>query len=62
MTAGNAGGKNIYIQKIMLNGKPWKKNFIRHTDLVSGGLLEFTMGPVPNKKMAEYEKPGMVAK
>ena len=57
ITAANAGGKNIYIQKIMLNSKPWKKNFIRHSDIVAGGLLEFVMGPVPNKKMAEYEKP-----
>jgi len=56
----NAGGNNIYIQKIVLNGKPYQKNFITHQDIVSGGTLEFFMGPKPNKKMAGYEKPAMM--
>ena len=60
--ANKAGGENSYIQKIQLNGKPWKKNFITHTDIESGGILEFTMGPKPNKKMAEYEKPPVNSK
>jgi predicted alpha-1,2-mannosidase len=60
MIAAKAGGENIYIQKITLNGKPYKKNFILHSDIVSGGVLEFDMGPKPNKKMAEYEKPPMM--
>jgi len=55
----NAGGDNIYIQKIVLNGKPYQKNFIIHNDIVSGGTLEFFMGKTPNKKMAAYEKPPM---
>ncbi len=57
----NAGGKNVYIQKIMLNGKPYKKNYITHKDIVKGGVIEFTMGKSPNKKMADYEKPLMIA-
>ncbi len=55
----NVGGDNIYIQKIVLNGKPYQKNFIIHNDIVSGGTLEFFMGKTPNKKMAAYEKPPM---
>jgi len=57
--ANNAGGDNTYIQKIVLNGKPYQKNFITHNDIVSGGTLEFFMGKTPNKKMAAYEKPPM---
>ena len=53
----NAGSGNIYIQKIILNGKPYKKNYITHQDIVSGGEIEFFMGKNPNKKMAAYEKP-----
>jgi putative alpha-1,2-mannosidase len=53
--------ENIYIQKILLNGKPYKKNYITHNDIVSGGTIEFFMGKKPNKKMAAYEKPLMMA-
>lgn len=59
VVANNAGGDNIYIQKIVLNGKPYQKNFITHNDIVAGGILEFVMGKTPNKKMAAYEKPPM---
>ncbi|MCX6270015.1 MAG: GH92 family glycosyl hydrolase [Bacteroidetes bacterium] len=56
----NAGADNIYIQKIRLNGKPYKKNYITHNDIVNGGVIEFFMGKTPNKKMADYEKPLMM--
>lgn len=39
----NNSEKNIYIQKMLLNGKPHSKYFITHDDIVNGGLLEFTM-------------------
>ena len=61
MIGHHAAGNNIYIQKIILNGKPYKKNYITHNDIVSGGTIEFFMGDKPNKKMAEYEKPPMSA-
>jgi predicted alpha-1,2-mannosidase len=53
----NAGGDNIYIQKILLNGRPYQKNFITHTDIISGGVIEYFMGKTPNKSMADYKKP-----
>ena len=53
----NTGDDNIYIQKIILNGKPYQKNYITHKDIEAGGVLEFFMGKTPNKKMATYEKP-----
>jgi predicted alpha-1,2-mannosidase len=57
----NAGTDNIYIQKIILNGKPYEKNFITYHDIITGGTLEFYMGKTPNMKMAEYAKPPLNA-
>lgn len=48
---------NIYIKKIVLNGKPYKKNYITHQDIMAGGTLEFFMDSKPNLKMSSYEKP-----
>ncbi len=43
---------NIYIQSASLNGKPYDKNYILHTDIMNGGKLSFVMGNTPNKKWA----------
>lgn len=53
----NSSDENIYIQKIYLNGKPYNKLYIRHSDIMNGGTMEFVMGNKPNKKLAMYEKP-----
>ena len=42
--------ENIYIQSATLNGKPYEKSFITHSDLLKGGILEIILGPQPNKK------------
>jgi alpha-1,2-mannosidase, putative len=42
--------RNVYIQSAKLNGKPHSANFIRHSDIVAGGVLELEMGPEPNKQ------------
>ncbi len=57
----NGGNEKIYIQNITLNGKEYKKNFITHKDIVSGGKIEFLMGSKPNKEMSKYEKPPMIS-
>jgi len=49
ITATNYSDKNIYIQSVKLNDKPYSKTYIRHSDIVKGGTLEYTMGPSPNK-------------
>jgi len=46
----NNSVKNIYIQKITLNGKPYDKSYILHTDIQKGGELQIEMGPTPSKK------------
>ena len=57
----DASPENIYIQKILLNGETYKKNFITHQDITTGGTLEYFMGSKPNKKMANWEKPEKMA-
>ena len=42
--------KNRYVQKVLLNGKPFDKLYITHGDILAGGTLEFVMGPRPDKK------------
>ena len=50
MTAENLTDLNIYIQKVMLNGKAWNKPYFSYDELKNGGELIFIMGPKPNKK------------
>jgi putative alpha-1,2-mannosidase len=41
--------RNRYIQSATLNGRPHQRPWITHQDILSGGTLVLTMGPVPNK-------------
>ena len=43
----NFAPENKYIQQIYLNGKKYKKAFIRHSDILNGGELKFVMGRKP---------------
>ena len=61
MLTHNVSEDNIYIQKILLNGKPYQKTYITHKDIENGGTIEFFMDKTPNKKMSGYEKPLMIA-
>ncbi|WP_158800179.1 GH92 family glycosyl hydrolase [Pedobacter sp. L105] len=49
ITVENQNRKNIYVQKIILNGKPYNKSYIKHSDLVKGGNMVFYMGNSPSK-------------
>ena len=40
---------NVYIQSATLNGKDYTKNFIRYSDIIFGGILQFKMGDKPQK-------------
>lgn len=46
----NNDDKNIYIQLVKLNGKPYTHSYITYKDIMQGGVLEFTMGPQPDKQ------------
>lgn len=45
-TGGDGNGDSqIYVQKLRLNGKDWKKNWLTWDDLFAqGGTLEFELG------------------
>ncbi|UAY57468.1 GH92 family glycosyl hydrolase [Arachidicoccus terrestris] len=47
--AKNNSEKNIYIQSAKLNGKPYNKCYLMHSDMAAGGTLELVMGDRPNK-------------
>jgi predicted alpha-1,2-mannosidase len=43
-----ASENNIYIQKAFLNATPLNDPIIHHSDIMSGGVLKFIMGPAPS--------------
>lgn len=45
----NGSKDNIYIRSARLNGKPYHKAWISHSDIAAGGVLELTMGPTPSR-------------
>ena len=54
--AKNVSSTNKYILNAKLNGAPYKKAFIKHQDLMKGGVLEFAMIDQP-VNTAFYEFP-----
>jgi predicted alpha-1,2-mannosidase len=48
VTVVNNSSKNIYIQKMELNGVKYDKSYLRHMDIMKGGNLKITMGDKPN--------------
>jgi predicted alpha-1,2-mannosidase len=50
ITAQNLSDKNIYVQSLVVNGRPWTSPFLPHREIKDGGQLVFTMGPEPNKQ------------
>ncbi|MFP5081564.1 GH92 family glycosyl hydrolase [Pedobacter sp. JCM 36344] len=55
---------HIYIQSATLNGKPYTKNFIRHSDLIKGGVLKLEMSNKPNEQrgLSADDKPFSLTK
>ena len=47
--ATNLNEKNIYIQRILLNGKPLNGYILKHEDIMNGGMLELVMGAKAKK-------------
>ena len=43
----DADSKNIYIQRIELNGVPYTKTYLDHYDILQGGTMRFYMGSTP---------------
>lgn len=49
----NQSDANLYIQEMTLNHEPYPFSRIMHEDIMKGGLLEITMGPEPNRSLAQ---------
>ncbi len=45
----NQSDKNVYVQKVMLNGKTLSGHSIKHSDVVNGGTIVFYMGSKPKR-------------
>ncbi|PSL49848.1 putative alpha-1,2-mannosidase [Chitinophaga niastensis] len=45
----NQGDKNVYVQKVLLNGSPLNRLYITHEDIMNGGTLTFYMSAKPKK-------------
>ncbi len=41
---------NLYVNSLMMNGKPYSKNWLSHTALQNGAVLDFDMASTPNKQ------------
>ncbi len=49
IVAENNTPENVYIQSVTMNGQPYGKTYIKHSDIVSGAKFVFVMGDKPNK-------------
>lgn len=45
----NASEKNIYIKSCKVNGIPWNKAVIKHSDIAGGGTIEMELSDVPTE-------------
>jgi putative alpha-1,2-mannosidase len=43
VTVKNQSDKNVYVQKVLLNGKPLTGLSIKHADIINGGEITFYM-------------------
>ena len=46
----NQSDKNVFVDKVLLNGKQILKPFLKHDDVINGGKITFYMNSKPNKK------------
>ena len=42
-------GANRYVQKLKMNGREYRVNYLNHKDLLKGGRLDFTMAAEPDR-------------
>lgn len=54
--AKNRSDKNFYVQSLLWNGKAYTKSFITQDMIDAGGVLEFILGPAPNKNFGVKEQ------
>jgi predicted alpha-1,2-mannosidase len=47
IVADNSARDHVYVQKILLNGTPLNRRWLKHDEIAAGGVLRFEMGPKP---------------
>ena len=47
--AKNNSADNVYVQNLKIGSRRWKRNFVRHEDLLKGTVLKFRMSSEPDK-------------
>jgi predicted alpha-1,2-mannosidase len=50
INAANNGEQNRFVDDLKLNGKTYTKNWLSHTELMKGAVLNFSMSAKPNMK------------
>lgn len=46
----NQSDKNVYVEKVVLNGKILNRKYITHDEIMNGGQIQFFMSAKPKKK------------
>lgn len=49
LSAPGVSDKNRYIKSIKLNGNDYTRNYISHSDIINGGVMEFEMADTPQE-------------
>lgn len=49
INAPDNNNENIYIQSMSINGKNYTKNYLKHSDIINGGVIDYKMNNQPNK-------------
>ncbi|KAF2340765.1 GH92 family glycosyl hydrolase [Flavobacterium tistrianum] len=47
----NQSDKNVFVSKVLLNGKELSRPFLKHEDVMNGGKITFYMSSKPNKRV-----------
>lgn len=45
IVADNAARDHVYVQRVLLNGAPLQRRWLKHAEIAGGGELRFQMGP-----------------
>ncbi len=56
--------ENVYIKSASLNGKPFNRNFLKHSEITNGGILKLEMDnkPATNRGISAEDKPFSVSR
>ena len=53
IVAHNNSNKNIYVQSVKVNGENIERSWLKHEEIIQGGIIEFVMGDLPNKELGK---------